>query len=134
MAKTGWLIIVDNVIQKLTSIELDNPFPYKDTDKIQVDFRSDFMKLTDDKNSLVGDFNTYCMNIAGTLSYILAGKTAEIPQRQIEKLQLSFFNWFQQYKFIEDIINDYEVFSREYKNFEEARMLLLMYLSRRLCD
>jgi hypothetical protein len=68
------------------------------------------MKLTDDKNSLVGDFNTYCMNIAGTLSYVLANKTAEIPQNQIEKLHLSFFNWFQQYKFIKDRISDYEEF------------------------
>jgi hypothetical protein len=123
-----------NMIHKLTSIELDNPFPYRDTDKIQEDFRSDFTKLTDDKDSLVGDFNTYCMNIAGTLSYVLNGKTADIPQRQIDKLQLSFFNWFQQYKFIEDRINDYEEFSREFKNFEEARMLLLNYLSKQKCD
>ncbi|KRE21305.1 YxiJ family protein [Paenibacillus sp. Soil522] len=125
---------MDNVIRKLTSIELDSPFPYRDTDKIQVDFRSDFMKLTDDKNFLTGDFNTFCMNIAGTLSYVLAGRTGDIPQRQIEKLQLSFFNWFQQYKFIEDRISDYEEFCREYKNFEEARMLLLKYLSKRKRD
>lgn len=125
---------MDKVIQKLKSIELDNAFPYRDTDKIQVDFRSDFMKLTDDKDSLVGDFNTYCMNISGTLSYILADKTAEIPQRQIKKLQMSFFNWFLQYKFIEDRVSEYEGFSREYKNFEEARILLLKYLSKQSCD
>ncbi|NIK80581.1 hypothetical protein FHS15_005772 [Paenibacillus castaneae] len=118
----------------MTSIELDNPFPYRDTDRIQVDFRSDFMKLADDKNSLTGDFNTYCMNIVGTLSYVLAGQTGDIPQKQIEKLQLSFFSWFQQYKFIEDRISDYEAFSREYKNFDEARMLLLKYLSKRKRD
>jgi hypothetical protein len=38
MAKQGWLLKVDDVIQKLTSIELDNPFPYGDTDKIQLVF------------------------------------------------------------------------------------------------
>jgi hypothetical protein len=83
---------VDYVIQQLNSINLDNPFPYRDTEKIQEDFCSEFKKIKDDENSLVGDFNTYCMNIAGTLSYVLAGKQEEIPQRQFEKLQLSFFN------------------------------------------
>lgn len=72
-----------NVIQQLRSIKLDNPFPYRDTDKIQEDCCSDFMKLTDDENCLVGDFNTYCTNVAGTLSYVLAGKDEEIPQRQM---------------------------------------------------
>lgn len=120
---------MDNTIQKLRSIELHNPFPYRDTEKIQVDFDSDFMKLDDDKNCLNGDFNTYCSNIAGTLSYVFAGKTAEIPQRQIELLQLSFFNLFPQYKFIENRIAEYKEFSQEYKNFEEARMLLLNHLS-----
>ncbi|MBO7748956.1 hypothetical protein I8J29_32815 [Paenibacillus sp. MWE-103] len=104
---------MDSVIQKLKNINLDNPFPYRDTDKIQADFQYDFLKLTDDKNSLVGDFNTYCMNIAGTLSYVLAGKTSKIPQRQIEILKFSFFSWFQQYMFIQDKISDYVEFSRE---------------------
>ncbi|MFD0616042.1 YxiJ family protein [Paenibacillus sp. GCM10027629] len=115
--------------EKLRTIKLDNPFPYRDTDKIQDDFRKNFLKLTEDKNSLVGDFNTYCMNIAGTVSYVLDGKKAEIPQKQIEKLNMSFFNWFPQYKFFEDRIADYEEFGRKYRNFEEARMLLQEYLS-----
>lgn len=55
---------MDKVIQALRNITLDSPFPYRDTDKIQNDFHSDFNKLSEDKNSLVGDFNTYCMNIA----------------------------------------------------------------------
>lgn len=99
---------MDKMIHELRSIELDNPFPYRDTDKIQEDFHSGFKKLREDENSFVGDFNTYCMNIAGTLSYVLAGKTEEIPQRQIEKLELSFFNWFPQYTFIEDSIGLYQ--------------------------
>jgi hypothetical protein len=87
------------------------------------------MKLTEEKNALTSDFNTFCTNIAGTLSYIMAGKVADIPQVQIEKLQCSFFDWFQQYKFFEDKIDDYREFKQEYRNFEEARELLLKYFS-----
>ncbi|WP_090647840.1 YxiJ family protein [Paenibacillus sp. UNC496MF] len=101
---------------------------------MQVDFQSEFLKLTDDKNSFVGDFNTYCMNISGTMSYVLAGKTLKIPQRQIEILEFSFFNWFQQYKFIENRISDYVELSLEYNSFEEARILLLKYLKNEKCD
>lgn len=125
---------MDNMIKQLESIQLDNPFPYRDTDKIQDDFCSDFMKLADDENSLVGDFNTFCMNVAGTLSYVLAGKEKSIPQGQIEKLQLSFFNWFPQYKFIEGKIDDYKEFGQEYRSFEEARNLLLKHLDKPKCD
>lgn len=49
---------MDEIIQKLRNIELNNPFPYRDTDKIQDDFHSDFKKLAEDEDSLVGDFNT----------------------------------------------------------------------------
>lgn len=49
------------------------------------------MRLPDSENFLVGDFNTYCMNVAaGTLSYVLAGNEEKNPQRQIELLQLAF--------------------------------------------
>ncbi|MFD0676041.1 MULTISPECIES: YxiJ family protein [unclassified Paenibacillus] len=109
---------MDEIIQKLSIIVLDNPFPYRDIDKIQDDFHFDFNKLADDEDSLVGDFNTYCMNIAGTRSYVLTGK-------------MVFFEMFRQYKFIEDRISDYKEFYQEYKRNEEARMLLLMYLSKR---
>lgn len=116
------------MIQQLGCIQLDNPFPYRDTDKIQDDFYSDFLKLTNDENFLTCDFNTYCMNVAGTLSYVLTGKEKEIPQRQIDLLQMTFFEWFPQYKFIEEKISDYAEFSKEFKSFEEARSLLLQYL------
>jgi hypothetical protein len=89
---------VDEILQRLKNVKLNNPFPYRDIDKIQNDFRYEFMKLTEEKNDLTGDFNTFCTHIAGTLSYIMAGKVADIPQEQIEKLRCSFFNWFQQYK------------------------------------
>jgi hypothetical protein len=69
------------------------------------------------------------MNITGTLSYVLAGNEEKIPQRQIELLLLSFFDWFPQYKFIEDEICDYSNFSQEYNNYDEARILLIRHLS-----
>jgi YxiJ-like protein len=123
---------MDNILKQLTEIknELDNPFPYRDTDKIQDDFQTEFLNLSDEEDSLVGDFNTYCMNIAGTLSYVLAGKTNKIPQAQIEMLQKSFFDFFKQYKFFEDKIETYNDFFQEYKTFEQTRTLLLHLLSK----
>jgi hypothetical protein len=118
---------MDNIIKQLTDIKnkLDKPFPYKDTDRIQEDFRVEFLNLSEEEDCLTGDFNTYCMNIAGTLSYVLSGKTDKIPKRQIEILQMSFFDFFNQYKFFEEKINNYLDFYGEYKNFEETRKLLL---------
>lgn len=86
------------------------------------------MNLSDVEDCLTGDFNAYCMNIAGTLSYVLAGKTNKIPKRQIEFLQKSFYDFFKQYKFFEDKIENYNDFFREYKNFEETRKILLHLL------
>lgn len=51
---------VDEIIRKLIKIknELYDSFPYKDTVKIQEDFREQFLHLSEDQNSLTGDFNT----------------------------------------------------------------------------
>lgn len=65
------------------------------------------------------------MNIAGTLSYVLTSKINQIPKRQIELLQKSFFDLFTQYKFIEDKISSYNIFYDEYRKSEETRQLLL---------
>jgi hypothetical protein len=123
---------MDNILKQLTEIknELDKPFPYRDTDKIQDDFQREFLNLSDEEDFLVGDFNTYCMNIAGTLSYVLAGRANKIPQGQIEMLQKSFFNFFKQYKFFEGKIETYNDFFQKYKNFEQTRKLLLHLLSK----
>ncbi|PGY06423.1 YxiJ family protein [Bacillus sp. AFS031507] len=123
---------MDNILKKLIDIkyDLDNPFPHRGTDQIQEDFRTEFLNLSEEEDCLTGDFNTYCMNIAGTLSYVLAGKTNKIPQLQIEILQKFFFDFFKQYKFFEDKIETYNDFFREYKNFEETRKLLLQLLSK----
>jgi hypothetical protein len=123
---------MNNILKQLTEIknDLDKPFPYRDTDKIQEDFRTEFLNLSDEEDCLTGDFNAYCNNIAGTLSYVLAGKTNKIPQGQIEMLQKSFFDFFKQYKFFEDKIETYNDFFQEYKNFEQTRKLLLHQLSK----
>lgn len=104
---------------------LFNPFPYDDTAKIQIDFKED---LSDDE-CLTGDLNTYWMNIAGCLSYVLNGNEKSIPQGQLEWLRLTFFDIFIQYKFLEEKIADYPTFMEEYLNYERVRTLLLSHLS-----
>ncbi|MGF6949057.1 hypothetical protein QF028_001562 [Neobacillus sp. B4I6] len=104
---------------------LYNPFPYRDTDNIQEDFN----KELSEEDCLTGDLNTYWMNIAGSLSYVLKGNSKSIPQGQIEWLHLSFFDIFHQYRFLEDKMADYPTFYEEYMNNEKARKLLLNYLS-----
>ena len=123
---------MDNILSQLYEIknELNNPFPYRDTDKIQDDFQAEFLNLSDEEDCLVGDFNTYCMNIAGTLSYVLSGKTNKIPKSQIEMLKKSFFDFYKQYKFFEDKIETYNDFYKEYKTFEQTRRLLLQLVSK----
>lgn len=113
----------------LINEKLHKPFPYRDTDKIQEDYSNAFSKLSDDDNCLTADFNTYCMNVAGTLSYVLIGKSNKIPKGQIEMLRFSFFEFFKQYRFFEDNITQYDGFYQEYMDFEKARKLLLQYLS-----
>ncbi|MFC5733424.1 YxiJ family protein [Cytobacillus gottheilii] len=113
----------------LINEKLQKPFPYRDTDKIQEDYSNAFSKLSDDDNWLTADFNTYCMNIAGSLSYVLIGKSNIIPKGQIEMLRFSFFEFFKQYRFFEDNITQYDGFYQEYMDFEKARKLLLQYLS-----
>jgi hypothetical protein len=125
---------MENIIKQLTAIKpkLDKAFPYKDSDQIQEDFRDEFLTLSQQDESLNGDFNDFCMNIAGTLSYVLAGKTDRIPKSQIEILQMSFFDRFQQYKFLEYEIGNYKEFFEEYTNFEETRKLLLQVFKFRI--
>ncbi|MBT2288725.1 hypothetical protein J7E73_06160 [Paenibacillus albidus] len=114
---------MDDMISIWSSLDLNKPFPYKDTNKLRAEFlpEEDFFNC---------DFNSYCMNIAGTLSYILEGKSVEIPPEQIDMLRYSFFDLFSEYKFLEDKVSGYHDFVQNYRNFEEARQMLLMYLSK----
>ncbi|WP_043930668.1 YxiJ family protein [Bacillus sp. EB01] len=122
---------METILNQLAEIknELGNPFPYSDIYKILEDFEKEFLALSDDEDFLIGDFNSYLMNIAGTLSYVLGGKINKIPQGQIEMLRESFFDFYNQYKFLENKIEDYNEFFQEYKIFDQARKLLITLFS-----
>ncbi len=103
---------------------LRNPFPYRDTRKIHNDFSFDFS----DEDCINGDLNTYWMNINASAINIVRGKSHEIYIRKIELLNQSFFDYFNQYKFLEGHIYKYPFFYKEYLSHEKARMIILYYL------
>ncbi|MGJ7910464.1 YxiJ family protein [Neobacillus sp. LXY-1] len=104
--------------------KLTKPYPSRDTDKIQNDFRSFFSE----DDCINGDLNTYWMNIVASSTTISKGKFKEITNKQIKLMEQSFFDYFKQYKFLESHINNYPIFYEEYLNHEKARMLTLYYL------
>ncbi|MGP0690242.1 YxiJ family protein [Priestia aryabhattai] len=118
----GKLTIFDE-LEKLND-DLYHPFPHKGICKIQDKFSE---KLHED-DLLTADFNSYWMNIAGSLSYILKGKMKKIPQNQIDELKLTFFEVFPQYSFLEKEISNYPDLYEEYKIYEKVRELMLSYL------
>ena len=125
---------MDDILKQLVEIktELKKPFPTNDINKICEDFRTEFLNLSDELDNEVDfyeDFRYYCVNIAGTLSYVLDDITNQIPQGQIEMLYKSFFEYYNQYEFFEDQIANYNYFFQDYKTFEQARKLLLQLLS-----
>ncbi|WP_107897662.1 YxiJ family protein [Lysinibacillus mangiferihumi] len=83
------------------------------------------LNFSEEDDCLTGDFNTYCMNISGTLNYVSTGKTTKILKSQMEFLQMSFFDFFKQYSFFKHKIYDYQDLFEEYNNFEVTRKLLL---------
>jgi hypothetical protein len=120
------------ILKQLTEIkdELRKPFPTEDINKISEDFRTEFLNLSDeDEVDFYEDFRFYCSNIAGILSYVLEGKTNQIPEGQIDMLYKSFFEYYNQYEFLEDRIAHYNHFFQECKIHEQARKLLLQLLS-----
>jgi hypothetical protein len=82
------LTILDEL--KQLNNDLYHPFHHEDIRKIQDKFSG---RLHED-DLLTADFNSYSMNIAGSLSYILKGKTKKISQNQIDELKLTFFEVF----------------------------------------
>ncbi|MGZ4160370.1 MAG: YxiJ family protein, partial [Neobacillus sp.] len=95
-----------------------------DTDRIE----EDFMNEISEDDILTADLNNYWMNIAGSLSYVLKGRADRIPQGQIDRLHLSFFDVFQQYRFLAERVKDYPEFYEAFVNYEKTRKLLLDYL------
>ncbi|MEH7590079.1 YxiJ family protein [Priestia megaterium] len=116
------LTILDEL--KQLNNDLYHPFPHEDIRKTQDKFSE---KLHED-DLLTADFNSYWMNIAGSLSYMLKGKTKKIPQNQIDELKLTFFEAFPQYSFLEKEIDAYPNLHEEYRIYERVRELMLSYL------
>ena len=117
----------EHIFKELQAIKesLYTPFPYSDIYKIN----HDFIEEINPDDILTADLNTYWMNIVGSLSYVLRGKSKAIPQRQIDWLQLTFYEIFHQYYFLQESMIDYPIFYEQYMNYEKARMLLVEYLS-----
>ncbi|WP_399629757.1 YxiJ family protein [Sporosarcina sp. SG10008] len=101
------------------------PFPYSDIYKIQ----EDFIKEINPNDILTADLSAYWANIAGSLGYIERGKSEAIPQGQIDWLQLTFYDIFHQYYFLQESMINYPTFYAEYMNHEKARELLVDYLT-----
>ncbi|WP_319017920.1 YxiJ family protein [Priestia megaterium] len=109
---------------KQLEVELHQPFPHDDVDKMKNEFNEKFRE----DDVLTADLDSYWANIAGSLSYVLKGKTKKIPQNQIDELKLTFFEAFPQYSFLEKEISTYPSLHEEYKVYEKARELMLRYL------
>ncbi|MCU7766545.1 YxiJ-like family protein [Priestia megaterium] len=109
---------------KQLEVELYHPFPYDDVDKMKNEFNEKFRE----DDVLTADLDSYWANIAGSLSYVLKGKTKKIPQHQINELRLTFFEVFPQYSFLEKEIFRYPTFYEEYKIYEKTRLFMLSYL------
>ncbi|MFE7084373.1 YxiJ family protein [Priestia megaterium] len=108
---------------KQLKVGLYHPFPHDDVDKIKNEFNEEFRE----DDILTADLDSYWANIAGSLSYILKGKTKKIPQNQITGLKLTFLEVFPQYSFLEKEIFRYPTFYEEYKIYEKTRELMLSY-------
>jgi len=104
---------------------LYTPFPYSDINII----KHDFIKKLNLEDILTADLSAYWANIAGSLGYVERGKSQAIPQGQIDWLQLTFYDIFHQYYFLQESMIHYPVFYEQYRSYEKARMLLVEYLA-----
>ncbi|MEK4707390.1 MULTISPECIES: YxiJ-like family protein [Bacillus] len=116
--------VIFNELQKMHS-PLHKPFPYRDTRKLQKDYKNTF---TED-DCINADLNYYWMHTAGPLSYVLNKNEEKITFQQLRWLRISFFEWFPQYRFLETEIVKYPILHRDFMNYEKARKLLLYYLT-----
>ncbi|MGH0429776.1 YxiJ-like family protein [Bacillus hominis] len=116
--------VIFNELQKMYS-PLYKPFPYRDTRKLQRDFKNEFKE----DDVINADLNYYWMHTAATLSFVLKRTEEDISFQQIKWLRKSFFEWFPQYRFLETEIVKYPILYRDFMNYEKARKLLLYYLT-----
>ncbi|EOO19637.1 MULTISPECIES: YxiJ-like family protein [Bacillus cereus group] len=116
--------VIFNELQKMHS-PLHKPFPYRDTRKLQQDYKNTFKE----DDCINADLNYYWVHTAGPLSYVLNKNEEKITFQQLRWLRISFFEWFPQYRFLETEIVKYPILHRDFMNYEKARKLLLYYLT-----
>ncbi|MED0960574.1 YxiJ-like family protein [Bacillus paramycoides] len=116
--------VIFNELLKVHSL-LNKPFPYRDTRKLQQDYKN---TLSED-DCINADLNYYWIHTAGTLSRVLNKNEHKISFQQILRLQKSFFEYFPQYRILETEIVKYPILYRDFMNFDKARKLLLYYLT-----
>ena len=115
------------IIDKLLTLgkKLNNSFPYRDTQNLFNYFHDNF--LEDD--TLNFDLSSYWETINVSLYYIMKGKTREIYRKSLfVLLNKSFFDTFDQYKFLEEEIKSYPNLYSEYLIHEQLRIYILHYL------
>ncbi|MFS0582738.1 YxiJ family protein [Brevibacillus sp. 179-C 1.1 NHS] len=116
-------------LSELFDKQLSNPFPYGDTKIMEKELEDHFSALQED-HIFTADFSDYCSAIAGTISYIVKDKAINIPKGQIDYIQKSFFESFPQYCFIKESLGKYPNLYSEYTSYEQARKLILDFLSK----
>ncbi|WP_019413166.1 YxiJ family protein [Paenisporosarcina sp. TG20] len=109
-------------LENLYNIELMNEFPNEDIEKIEKDFED----IISEVDWLVGDFNEFCMLIAGSSSYVLGNK--KIPNNHRQVLYKNFYSLYPKYSILKDSISNYPHFYKELESFEKARELLLVII------
>ncbi|MER2107475.1 MAG: YxiJ family protein [Solibacillus sp.] len=118
----------EGLAKATTRTKAEAPFPYEAMRKIKQDFQTEFLALPHEGEFFTCDFNTYCMTVCGTLSYVIRGKQQHIPKWQRDALAQSFFEAFPAYQIFEHAIARYPAFYEEYTPHEQTRKLLLQLL------
>ncbi|MCM3597225.1 YxiJ-like family protein [Metabacillus idriensis] len=108
-----------NNLKILYETELKNAFPYEDIEQIEKDFDGELSE----EHFLTGDFNEFCMTIAGSSTYVISKE--KIPYHQRQYLDKNFFSLYPQYFFLTDSVSKYPQFYKELMSFEKARLLLI---------
>lgn len=108
-----------NKLKSMCENQLSSPFPYDDIRRLQQDLHIEFEKISSDFSS---DLHSFCMAIAGSISYLLSGM--EIPKLQQDFIQKNFFEMYPHYTFVKEKITNYPTLCEELKSFEEAREIL----------
>ncbi|MGF9909857.1 YxiJ family protein [Brevibacillus porteri] len=121
----------EDCIRELSDLyerQLSKPFPYEDTKKMEKEWREHFSALQEE-HFFNADFSYYCSVIAGTISYIVKDKAMNIPKGQIDYMKKSFFEAFPQYCFVKESLGKYPKLFNEYTSYEQARKLILDFIS-----